>query len=306
MLSRTFVQATLSTHCYDRRRSKQRTEQHAKRASGREVPSPYASGMIGQAAFRATFGPRFFAEWSAPRNRARRLISEFIGTAGLTFCLSGGAAILARYGGGVLAPFQYAFILSAVSALWIVAAIYFLGDISAHFNPATTLAFALRKDMSWRMAPVYFVIQFVAAAVGSLIAKGLFGSGGRLAAAIPQPGQEWSAVGFEAILTFGLILLILSMANGPKLNGSFIPLAVGAYVMAAGTMGGPFDGAAFNPARAFGPDLMRGDLSTFWVYPLGSILGVCLGVLLANVLRGTASAQEAQHALGTPLERDVV
>jgi hypothetical protein len=51
-------------------------------------------------------------------HRARRLVSEFIGTSGLTFVLSGGAAILAGYGGASLAPYQYAFILSAASALW--------------------------------------------------------------------------------------------------------------------------------------------------------------------------------------------
>jgi glycerol uptake facilitator-like aquaporin len=45
------------------------------------------------------------------------------------------------------------------------------------------------------------------------------------------------------------VLLVLSMANGPKLNGSFVPIAVGAYVMARGAMGGPYDGAAFNPIR---------------------------------------------------------
>jgi hypothetical protein len=35
--------------------------------------------------------------------------------------------------------------------------------------------------------------------------------------------------------------MVLNLANGPKLNGTFIPLAVGAYIMAWGTMGGPFD-----------------------------------------------------------------
>jgi glycerol uptake facilitator-like aquaporin len=92
------------------------------------------------------------------------------------------------------------------------------------------------------------------------------------------------------------------MANGPKLDGAYIPLAVGAYVMAAGTMGGPYDGAAFNPARAFGPDLARGDLSTYWVYPLGSLIGAIVAVLAANVFRGEATAQEAEAAMGTPLD----
>ncbi len=77
--------------------------------------------------------------------------------AGLTFVLSGCAAILARYGGHPLHPWQTVFVLSLVSALWLVVAVYFLGDESAHFNPATTLAFALRRDMDWMMAGAYWV-----------------------------------------------------------------------------------------------------------------------------------------------------
>ncbi len=259
-------------------------------------------GEIGRRALAAQVGERFYADWTSNDHRARRLVSEAIGTSGLTFVLSGGAAILAAHGGAVLAAYQFAFILSAVSALWLVAAVYFLGDISAHFNPAMTLAFTLRRDMGWRMALVYFAVQFAAASAGSLAAAGLFGHGGNLAATVPQPGQPWQAVAFEAILTFGMVLLVLGMANGPKLNGSFVPVAVGAYVMAMGTMGGPYDGAAFNPARAFGPDLARGDFSTYWVYPAGSVIGVVVAVLVAHFLRGPAKAREAEAAMGTPLD----
>lgn len=259
---------------------------------------------VGEKALAKDVGPRFYADWTSDDHRMRRLISEFIGTSGLTFVLSGGAAILAGYGGASLAPFQYAFILSAVSSLWLVAGVYFLGDISAHFNPAMTLAFTLRGDMRWLMALVYFGVQYLAASCGSLLAAGLFGRGGNLAATIPQPGKLGSAVGCEVIFTFGMVLLVLSMANGPKLNGRFVPIAVGAYVMAMGTMGGPYDGAAFNPARAFGPDVARGNLSTYWVYPLGSFLGVIAAVAVARLLRGPAKAQEAQAAMGTPLDRD--
>jgi glycerol uptake facilitator-like aquaporin len=193
---------------------------------------------VGQVALHAAIGPRFTADWKSPQHRVRRLLAEFIGTAGLTFVLSGGAAILASYGGAELAKYQYAFILSTVSALWLTAAVYFLGDISAHFNPAMTLAFALRKDMHWYMACVYIVVQLFAAAVGSLVARAFFGTGGNLAATIPAPRHELGAVGFEAILTF-IVLMVLGMANGRKLDGAYVPLAVGACVMAAGTMGGP-------------------------------------------------------------------
>jgi MIP family channel proteins len=260
---------------------------------------------IGKAALIASVGgTRGYADWTNPDHRTRRLLSEFIGMAGLTFILSGGAAILVRYGGRALQPWQTVLVLSVVSALWLVVAVYFLGDISAHFNPATTLAFALRKDMDWPMARAYWVVQFAAAVCGSLLARAFFGKAGNLAATMPKPGQSWQAAGFEAIITFGLVLMVLNLANGPKLNGPFIPLAVGAYIMAWGTMGGPYDGASMNPARSFGPDVAIGNLSTWWVYLIGPVIGAMIAVGVAHVLRGPARAQEASAAEGTPLGRE--
>ena len=262
-------------------------------------PSPV---LHGEAALQRQIGAeRFNADWKNPQHRARRLLAEFIGTGGLCFVLSGGAAVLALYAGRPLHPFEAAFILSAVSALWLVAAVYALGDISAHFNPAMTLAFTVRGDMGWPMCGAYIAVQLLAAVAGSMLARGFFGIEGNLAATQPQAGMALAAAGFEVVLTFGMVLLVLSMANGPKLNGPFIPLAVGAYVMSLGTMGGPFQGAAMNPARAFGPDVARGDLSTWWVYVVGPVLGALIAVLVATILRGPAKAQESQAAMGTPL-----
>src|SRR5262249_8369765 len=80
-------------------------------------------------------------------------------------------------------------------------------------------------------------------------------------------------------------------------------LAVGAYIMAWGTMGGPFDGASMNPARSFGPDLAIGELSTWWIYLVGPVVGAVAAVGVARVLRGPAKAQEALAAMGTPLSQ---
>jgi aquaporin Z len=262
------------------------------------------SEPTGRAALIASVGgQRGWADWANPDHRLRRLLAEFIGMAGLTFVLSGGAAILVRYGGSPLQPWQAVLVLSAVSALWLVVAVYFLGDISAHFNPAMTLAFALRRDMGWVMAGAYWIVQFAAAACGSLLARAFFGPAGNLAATMPKPGQSWQAVAFEMIITFGLVLMVLNMANGPKLNGPFVPLAVGAYILAWGTMGGPYEGASMNPARSFGPDLALGNLSTWWVYLIGPVAGAIIAVAVAYVLRGPARAQEAGAAVGTPLDR---
>jgi len=261
---------------------------------------------VGRAALIASVGgQRGWADWANPDHRLRRLLAEFIGMSGLTFILSGGAAILVRYGGHALQPWQTVLVLSAVSALWLVVAVYFLGDISAHFNPATTLAFALRRDMGWVMAGAYWVVQFAAAVCGSLLARAFFGPEGNLAATMPKPGQDWQAAAFEAIITFGLILMILNLANGPKLNGPFIPIAVGSYILAWGTMGGPYEGASMNPARSFGPDVAIGNLSTWWVYLVGPVIGAVIAVGVAHVLRGPAKAQEASAAVGTPLDHGV-
>jgi aquaporin Z len=259
---------------------------------------------VGKAALIASVGgQRGYADWKNPDHRLRRLLSEFIGMAGLTFVLSGGAAVLARYGGATLPRWQTVLVLSLISALWLVVAVYFLGDISAHFNPATTFAFALRRDMGWVMACAYWVVQCVAAIGGSFLARAFFGTGDKLAATTPQPGLHWQAAGFEAVITFGLVLMVLNLANGPKLNGPFVPLAVGAYILAWGTMGGPYDGASMNPARSLGPDVAIHDLSTWWVYLVGPLVGAVVAVGFAYVLRGPAQVQEAAAAQGTPLKR---
>lgn len=109
--------------------------------------------------------------------------------------MSASAAILVGYGGVVFSSYQF--------------------------------AFTLRGDMSWPMAVTYILVQFVAAATGSFVAALMFGYGGNLAATIPYPDHLGCAVIFEEILTFGLILLVLNMANGPKLSGNNIPLPLG-------------------------------------------------------------------------------
>jgi len=243
---------------------------------------------------------KFSASWTSAEHRKRRLTAEFIGVFMFMFILSGGAAMLVKYGGGSPSPYVVALILSAFSALWLAAAIFFLGDISAHFNPAMTFAFALRGDMGWVMAVAYWVVQGGAAIAGALLARWFFGPLGNLAATRPPDGMALQSVAFEALITFGLVLMVLGIANGPKLNGPFVPIAVAAYIMAWGSMGGPFEGAAMNPARALGPDVALGQLGTWWIYLVGPMLGAALAVPVARLLRGPAKAQEARAAMGNP------
>jgi len=58
-----------------------------------------------------------------------------------------------------------------------------------------------------------------------------------------------------------------------------------------------------NPARSLGPDLALWDLSTWWVYLIGPVVGAVIAVGVAYVLRGPAKAQEALAAMGTPIDQ---
>ena len=257
--------------------------------------------LSGKAALIAQVGDRSFqASWTSNEHRLRRLLAEFIGMFGLMFVLSAGAAIIAKYGGGDPPSYQVAFILSAFAGLWLLVAVLLFGDISAHFNPAMTFAFALRKDMGWAMAAVYWVVQCAGAIAAAALARAFFGPLGNLAATRPPAGLDWQAAGFEALLTFGLVLMVLGIANGPKLSGPFVPFAVAAYIFTLGTMGGPFEGAAMNPARALGPNVALLDFTSYWVYIVGPLAGAALAVPVARILRGPAKAQEAMAAMGNP------
>jgi hypothetical protein len=262
--------------------------------------------LVGRAALIASVGgQRGWADWANPDHRLRRLLAEFIGMAGLTFVLSGGAAILVRYGGHPLQPWQTVLVLSLVSALWLVVAVYFLGDISAHFNPATTLAFTLRRDMGWVMAGAYWIVQFIAAACGSLLARAFFGPVGNLAG---HYAQAWP------VLAGGLLRgdpHLRPSAHGPQPGQR--PQAQRPVRAARrrrlhpglGDHGRPLRRRLHEPARSFGPDLAIGNLSTWWVYLIGPVAGAIIAVGIAYVLRGPAKVQETGAAEGTPLDRSV-
>ena len=225
--------------------------------------------------------------WSSSFDSAtvewRRLFSEFLGTFLLVLVGAGGAVVDAASGGqigraaGVAAP-----------GLLVMAVILFMGAVSgAHLNPAVTLAFAVRGDFPWRRVPGYIVVQLVAATTAVLALRLLFGDIGGLGATLPGAGfTDVEAMVVELLLTVGLVSTILGTASTAQNVGPMSALAVGGYIVLAGLWSSPVSGASMNPARSFGPALVSGDFSSYWVYLVGPIAGALVAVGLAVLLRG--------------------
>lgn len=225
------------------------------------------------------FGDR--RDFDDPRLEWRRLFSELLGTFLLVLAAAGGGTLLGK---GEIAQ------SSAVVApgLTVMAIILFMGAVSgAHLNPAVSLAFALRGDFPWKRVPGYIVIQLIGATLACLFLLAVFGNVEHLGATLPGPGYaNWQALLMEAALTTGLVSVILGTASAAQNVGAIAALGVGGYIALAGLWAAPVSGVSMNPARSFGPALVSGDWSSYWVYVVGPIVGALIAVFFAFVLRG--------------------
>jgi len=239
-------------------------------------------------------------DFNNPKQEWRRLFSEVMGTFLLLLVAAGSGMMNAAFGdpisrtAAVVAP-----------GLMVMAMILFMGRVSgAHFNPAVSVAFALRGDFPWRRVPAYIVAQFVGAVLAVLVLQAVIGSSASNGATYPaQSTTHLAAFVMEVILTFGLVSVILGTASGAQNIGIIGALGVGGYVALAGLWASPLSGASMNPMRSLAPDLVANDFTAYWVYLAGPLLGAGIAVLAAYMLRGRggglAGSQAAQGGLFT-------
>jgi aquaporin Z len=233
-----------------------------------------------------------------PRHEWRRLFAEVLGTFFLVLVGAGGGVVDAVSQGAIGRS-------ASVTApgLMVMAIILFMGAVSgAHLNPAVTLGFALRGDFPWRRVPGYILAELLGSTLAVLLLWAMFGKVGSLGATEPGPGiGDLQAMVMELILTVGLFSVILGTASKAQNLGPLSALGVGAYIILAGLWSSPISGASMNPARSFGPDLVLGNFSHYWVYVVGPLVGAVIAVGFAFVLRGRADVggvAAAQGALG--------
>jgi aquaporin Z len=241
-----------------------------------------AAGLLGPRTMHLLaleFGSR--AQFEDPSLEWRRLFSELLGT----FML-----VLVAAGGGILHGEGQITLAAAVVApgLMVMAIILFMGAVSgAHLNPVVSIAFALRGDFPWRRVPGYLVSQLVGATLACLFLEAVFGNVHHLGATLPGAGYaNWQALLLEVVLTASLVSVILGTASAAQNVGRVAALAVGGYIALAGLWSAPVSGTSMNPARSFGPALVSGDFSGYWLYLLGPLAGALIAVGCAFILRG--------------------
>jgi len=198
----------------------------------------------------------------------RAYLTEFIGTFFLVLTI--GFTVL---GGTPFAP------LAIGASLMIM--VYMGSHISgAHYNPAVSVAAALKRKLPWLEVLPYIASQIAGALAASLVVHLIVG---RTFAPAPAEGvSPLSAVLIEALYTFALALVVLNVATSQKTKGnSFYGLAIGFTIVVAAFAGGPLTGGAFNPAVGVGPSLVNaalggGSLGSVWIYLVGPLLGAIL------------------------------
>jgi len=220
-----------------------------------------------------------------------KYLTEFIGTFFLVLTIG-----LTVTQGVAMAP------LAIGCSLMIM--VYMGGHVSGgHYNPAVSLAAAIRGAMSKADLIPYWLVQVAGACAAALVISVVIipVEATEDVAAIsyffgPAPGDGYllSSPGpwiVEILFTFALALVVLSTATSAGTKGnSFYGLAIGFTVVVAAFAGGPISGGAFNPAVGIGPNLIKGllggspeSLHNIVLHVVGPLIGGALAAIVFTI-----------------------
>jgi len=158
---------------------------------------------------------------------SRRLVAECLGTALLLATVVGSGIMAERLAGGNVALALLGNTIPTGAILFVL--ITMLGPVSgAHFNPAVTLAFWLRREIKLNEALAYVGVQIIGAIMGTLVAHAMFEEILlQISTNIRNGPAQWLS---EGIATFGLVATILGTL---RWRPEAVPTAVGLYITAA-------------------------------------------------------------------------
>lgn len=210
---------------------------------------------------------------------AARIWAESLGTAFLLATVVGSGIMADQLAGGNVAIALLGNTLPTGAILVVLITIF--GPVSgAHFNPAVTLVFLVRKEMDNADAASYIVAQIFGGLIGVWVAHAMFAGEIFQASTTTRTGpSQWIS---EAVATFGLVMTILGTLRA---RPDFVPMAVGLYITAAYwfTASTSFANPAVTVARALS-DTFAG------IRPMDAP-----GFILAQLLGAIAAAYVSRH-----------
>lgn len=224
---------------------------------------------------------------------ARRLFTEAFGTF-LLVCVDCGGAMV-----GFLAPVEVTpFARAGAMGLLVMAMIYAMGSTSgAHFNPAVTFAFAVRKVFPWRRVPLYWVAQLGGALTAAAFLRLLLGNVDHVGATLPHFGA-WRGFAIEVLLTCILVSTILGTATRHRSIGPNAAIASGAAVALCALFSRPLSGASMNPARSVAPAIVSGELGDLWIYVTAPFIGAFAACIAMTIVHTRKHGDEKGAAQG--------
>jgi aquaporin Z len=218
-------------------------------------------------------------------------LSELIGTAllvgvGLSFVIlnfgtgSSVAAILPSAG---VRRLLTGFLFGATGASIAISPI---GKISgAHINPVVTLAFRIDGKLTTRDTIGFICAQFIGAVIGSIPLLLWRAQGRSIAFGGTMPGNGysiWTALGGEIITTILLIVGLFTFLGHKKIR-PYTPLLFPFLYAIMVWLEGPISGTSTNPARSFGPSVISGNWSGWWIYFVGPLAGMFIGLAIQQL-----------------------
>ena len=223
---------------------------------------------------------------------SRLYLAEFIGTAVLL--LVGLSIVIFMFGDGSPAAAWIpnikvrqsltGFLFGSTGAL---IALSTVGRVSgAHINPAVTLAFWIARKIESRTALGYVLAQLAGGVAGSipLQAWGAMGRSVMFGATTPGTGYTvGAALGGEIITTFALVATLCVFLAFRGLR-RFTPFAMPPLFAIMIPLEADMSGTSVNPARSFGPSVVSGQWTGWWIYWAGPVLGAIAAMALLSLL----------------------
>ena len=210
----------------------------------------------------------------------RRSFVELLGTFTLVFV---GAGTIMSLGPQADAGTLEVALATGLAIAVMVSAV---GHISGgHFNPAITFGFILTRRISALLGVAYWVAQLAGGVLAALLLRWIFPAANRNAANLGAPSVQTIDIGaalvVEALITFFLVWVVFAMTTDPRSTYSAVAgLAIGLVIVFGMLFAYPLTGGAFNPARAFGPELVSNSWSDFWIWYVGPLAGGAIAALL--------------------------